>query len=135
MLSGLEDCLKTEIIKYSQVWFKCFKLWYIAGQMLWKMTRGRKSKLWNPQKTRWIQWICISCMKDVRAQRVGLMIITAQLLLHQEESKFILSLFNFYITIYKKKWRYWSSFCNTLSSVEALVFHDAKYICEFPKLK
>ena len=34
MLPGLEDCLKTEIIKYSQVWFKCFKLWYIAGQML-----------------------------------------------------------------------------------------------------
>lgn len=77
---------------------KCFKLWYIAGQTLWRMTRGRKLKLWNPQKTRWIQWICISCMKDVRAQKVDLMTITVQLLLHQEESKFILSLFNFYIT-------------------------------------
>lgn len=81
----------------------CFKLWYIAGQMLWKMTRGRKSKLWNPQKTRWIQWICISCMKDVRAQKVDLMIITVQLLLHQEESKFILPLFNFYITLFIRR--------------------------------
>lgn len=71
--------------------------------MLWKMTRGRKSKLWNPQKTRWIQWICISCMKDVRARKVDLMIITVQLLLHQEESKFILSLFNFYITTFLRR--------------------------------
>jgi len=63
------------------------------------------------------------------------MIISAQLLLHQEESKFILSLFNFYIMPFIRRSEDTDPDFATLSSVEALVSHDAKYICEVPKLK